>query len=62
MSILRPSPVPVPPIIDWDNSKRYYWFGLGGTGIYAGDETEVYYRSNVTWFENQYGLKAQRGW
>ena len=44
-------------IIDWDNSKRYYWFGLGGTGIYAGDETEVYYRSNVTWFENQYGLK-----
>ena len=44
-------------IIDWDNNKRYYWFGLGGTGIYAGDETEVYYRSNVTWFENRYGLK-----
>ena len=43
-------------IIDWDNSKGYYWFGLGGTGIYAGDESEIYYRSNVTWFAKQTGL------
>jgi hypothetical protein len=41
---------------DFDNNDQYYWYGLGGTGIYAGNEAEIYYTSNVTWFANRYGL------
>lgn len=43
--------------IDWDAQKGYYWFGLSGEGIFAGDESEVYYRSQVDWFDNQTGLE-----
>lgn len=43
--------------IDWDAEKGYYWFGLAGTGIFVGDESELYYRASVEWFDNQTGLE-----
>ena len=42
--------------IDWDNQKGYYWFGLIGQGVVAGNYEEIYYKQNVNWFENRYGL------
>lgn len=41
---------------NFDAQRGYYWFGLAGEGIYVGDESEIQYKSNVTWFEYQYGL------
>ena len=43
--------------INWDAQKGYYWFGLAGESIFAGDESEIYYRSAVDWFDNQTGLE-----
>ena len=41
---------------DWDGKKRYYWLGLVGTGVVAGDEESIYYKQNISWFEHRYGL------
>ena len=42
---------------NFDAKKEYYWFGLVDEGIIIGDESEIQYKINVNWFENQLGLK-----
>lgn len=41
---------------DFDESE-YFIAGLAGTGVYAGDENGVHYRSNVSWFTAYYCLQ-----
>ena len=42
--------------IDWDAQKGYYWFGLIGQGVVAGNYESIYYKQYVNWFEYRYGL------
>jgi hypothetical protein len=41
---------------DFANERFYPFEALLGTGIYDGDDKEIYYRSNVAWSEGAYGL------
>lgn len=41
---------------DFDNEKFYPFEALLGTGVYDGDENEVFYKSNVSWHDGAYCL------
>ena len=43
--------------IDFAAQKGYGWQGLADKSIFAGDEWQAYYKSNVNWMDGIYGME-----